>query len=145
MRSKRILIGVLAVALALLVVCLIPIEQAAVPEWRIQIVNEAGSPVASVDVHEEWMEFGPESHTMVDIRPSDATGWVTFPPRTSRGSILYRLLIHPIGSEDANGVAPSAHVFVCWNDLTGEVQWESWSGVAPRARLVLHKGGCGYG
>lgn len=145
MRSKQILIGVLAVALALVALCLIPVERASVPEWRIQIVNEAGSPVASVDVQEEWMEFGQEGRTMADIRPSDVNGWVVFQPRTSRASILYRLLIHPIGSEDANGVAPSAHVFVCWKELTGEVRWESWSKVAPGTRLVLHKGGCGYG
>lgn len=145
MRSKRILIVILVAALILLTASLIPIQRAPVPEWRIQIVNEAGSPVPHVDVHEEWMDFGRESHTMVDVRSSDANGWVVFPARTSRASILYKLLIHPFASEDANKVAPSAHVFVCWNDLTGEVQWESWSGVTTGARLVLHKGGCGYG
>jgi hypothetical protein len=139
------MIGVLVACLVVLAVCLIPIERAAVPEWRIQIVNEDGSSVARVDVHEEWMVFGQESRTSVEIRPSDANGWVVFPSRRSRASILYRLLIHPIASKDANEVAPSAHVFVCWNDLTGEVQWESWTRVTPEARLVLRKGGCGYG
>jgi hypothetical protein len=144
MKAKRIFIFVLGITLVLIVLSAIPIEKQAVPEWRIQIVDEFGVKVSGVDAEEEWVEFGQESHTMVDIRHTDSNGWVTFPARSPRASIFYRLLISSLGISGAELTAPAAHVFVCWDNRVGDVDWVPIQG-SPPARLVLKPGGCPYG
>ena len=144
MKAKRIFIIVLGVAVVLLALFAIPIEKPAVPEWRIQIMDEFGVKVSGVDAEEEWVEFGQESHTMVDIRQTDSNGWVTFPARSSRASILQRLLISSFGLSGAELIAPAAHVFVCWDNRVGDVDWAPGLG-RPTVRLVLKPGGCPYG
>jgi hypothetical protein len=80
------------VILALLILgAAYPFETTVVPEWKIRIVDEAGSSFAGARVVQQW------DHYSLGIGGGEETwanedGYVVFPKRTVRSSLLYRML-----------------------------------------------------
>jgi hypothetical protein len=76
-RKEFAIVGGILVFVAILA---IPTERQAIPEWRMQVVDETGNPVPKVEVYEEWREFDGYS-VYEDRRPTEANGRVAFPAR----------------------------------------------------------------
>ena len=68
------------VLLLILAVLLIPYPTTSIPEWRIRVVDEKGSPLAKVEVLQNWTNGGSD-YSEIDSKVSDSQGYVTFPPR----------------------------------------------------------------
>jgi hypothetical protein len=81
---------VLIAGLLLLLVC--PFDTTVVPEWKIQIVNETRKPIPNVVVREQWRNHSVEFHGHLEDRMSDNDGYVSFPRRTVRASLIVRVV-----------------------------------------------------
>jgi hypothetical protein len=104
-----------------------------VPEWKVQVVDESGRPAPQVQANEEWIDPIEDGIVRSDSRNTDANGWVVFPMRQTHNRLAFGVFGH----------APSAHIFVCWQEKAGDVFWEeNYQQVTPR--LVLKKGSCPY-
>jgi hypothetical protein len=77
--------------LAIVITLLYPFKTTVVPEWRIRIVDEAGNPMPMIAVREVWKHYTIESDSHQGDSLTDNEGYVTFPKRTVRGSLLIRL------------------------------------------------------
>jgi hypothetical protein len=68
-----------------------PFETTVVPEWKIRVVDEIGNPFVGARVVQQW------DHYSLGIgggeeKWADEDGYVVFPKRTARSSLLYRIL-----------------------------------------------------
>lgn len=71
------------------------IETTVVPEWKVQVVDSAGAPVANVQVRESWKHYGLEFDGRgggEEDKQSDHEGYVVFPQRTIRASVTQRIV-----------------------------------------------------
>jgi hypothetical protein len=82
----------LALCAAGSVVLLYPFKTTVVPMWRFQVVNEAGDPLPVVQVRQVWQHYTVETSSHEEESVTDENGYVTFPERTVRASILQRVL-----------------------------------------------------
>jgi hypothetical protein len=90
-RSRLIFVAVAIVFLAV-IGSAIPRESAVVPAWKIRVVDEAGKPYVGLQVRQAWKHYSLElegGRNMED-RWTDASGYVEFPARTLRLSLLSR-------------------------------------------------------
>jgi hypothetical protein len=117
---------------------------AAIPEWRIQVVDEDGKPLAGVVVHQEWIGLESDGMTWADSEGTDADGWVVLPSRRIRESVALRIQDYFLARSKGRKSLLSTHAYVCWQGRTGEIRWEDLRS-EPVHRLQLYKGGCGYG
>lgn len=124
---------VLAVILLIAGVLWYPYKSGAVPEWRIQVTDADGRPVVGISANEEWIDPLDEGITPVDIRETDAQGFVVFPRRQLRS----RLAFGPPTYQ------PSAHVYMCGQGLHGQAFWDAKDHEMV-AKLELTKGPCPY-
>jgi hypothetical protein len=83
---------VLTVAVLLLIGITYPFESKVVPAWRIQVIDEAGKPYAGMEVSQAWKHYSLELEggENMETRWTDASGYVEFPERTLRLSLLSR-------------------------------------------------------
>jgi hypothetical protein len=79
------LLGVIAMIL------LYPFETTVVPEWKTRIVDEVGNPMRMTGVREVWRHYTIESTSHEEDSITDNDGYVTFPRRMVRGSLLGRV------------------------------------------------------
>ena len=87
--KRRWLFLVILVLVALTVVY--PFETTVVPEWKIRVVDETGSPFVGARVVQQW------DHYSLGIgggeeKWADEAGYVVFPKRIARSSFLHRML-----------------------------------------------------
>src|SRR4030095_11958829 len=71
---------------------LYPIESTICPAWTIQVVDQNGQPLGGAFVRQIWQHYSVESTRHEQDAPTDANGYVSFPERTVRASILSRVL-----------------------------------------------------
>ena|SRR5208282_100079 len=110
-RKLKIALLVLGAVLLIAVVFFYPYEAGGVPQWKLRVVDQEGRPVVGAQVQQEWLDPYYEGQTLMESRNTDADGWVLFPKR-------------PIHKQLANGFLrfqPSAHVYTCWHDQSGQV------------------------
>jgi hypothetical protein len=118
-RGKVLLIPLLAL---LAVVALYPWETNVVPEWRVRIVDQSGTPLAHTGVREVWRHYSIESRGHEEDLRTDQNGYVTFPKRTIRAALAARIirsLIHALTPHDSSG--PVASVIVL------APEYDTWS------------------
>jgi len=83
----------LAVALTLfLVICLYPFKTTILPEWYLQVVDDAGVPVREINVTEHWQHYLLESGGHEEVQRTNQDGRVSFPLRSIRASVTRRIL-----------------------------------------------------
>ena len=108
----------LAFLIPLLLLLFYPFEILVVPEWNVKIVDERGNPLANVRVSEHWQHYSIEIEGHEADAWADQQGYVAFPRRTIRASLLMRGF-GPIRNLIRTGVhssfGPSAYLIV----LTG--------------------------
>ena len=87
--KKRVLLIGLACAVVAL---LYPVESTVCPAWTVQVVDEAGNPLRRASVQQVWefYSFGRQGHEQ--RTHTDESGYVSFPERTVRVSLLSRAL-----------------------------------------------------
>lgn len=89
--SKKKVSGFLIAAL--LIVLLYPFKTTVVPAWRLRVLDESGSPVGSMAVNYSWQHYGIEWSGRTEQSETDADGYVSFPERTTRASIIQRAFV----------------------------------------------------
>jgi len=92
---------------------LYPFKTTVVPEWSVRIVDEAGNPLRTNRVREVWQHYTIESASHQEVLITDGEGYVTFPRRTVRGSLLVRIgwpIVNALSVHASYG--PSAGVYV---------------------------------
>ena len=136
-RSERIrLLSFLAVIAA---VTVLPFETTVVPAWRIRVVDEAGNPIAGVNAREHWQHYTVETRGHEELLITDENGYVSFPARSVRASILDRIIgvIRNIATTAIHtSFGPHAHVVV-WKggfEITGE-GYSRWSPMPEQITL----------
>ena len=133
MKKKRWLL-ILAV---LLIPLLFPFETIIVPGWRIRVFDKAGTPLRGVTVTEHWIHSSLEHNGHEAEATTDEGGYVTFPVRTIRASLLARA-IGPAQNVLKTGVhagfGPSADLSV-----PGDIAVYSHSKPLPE-QIVLGRG-----
>ena len=112
MRKKLWLLVILG---SLVAAFLYPFETTIVPQWRARVVDKAGTPLGGITVTEDWGHASLESCCHEAEATTDQAGYVTFPVRTIRASLLARA-IGPIRNVLKTGVhagfGPSADLTV---------------------------------
>jgi hypothetical protein len=110
--GKRVWLPILTV---LLIALVYPFETTIVPQWRAQVVDKAGTSLRGATVTEHWRHSSLESSGHEAAATTDEAGYVTFPARTIRASLLWRV-IGPVSNVLKTGVhagfGPSADLTV---------------------------------
>lgn len=90
-RSRRVFIVLISAALVA-VGFAYPVESTVVPAWKIRVVDEAGRPYAGMSVSQAWKHYSLELEggENMESRWTDGDGYVEFPERTLRMSLLSR-------------------------------------------------------
>jgi hypothetical protein len=141
---KHVRLGAIAIGAAVVCTAIFyshPV--AAMPEWRILVVDENGKPLAGVVVHQEWIDLESDGLTWADSKSTDADGWVVLPSRRIRESVALRIQDYFLARSKGRKSLLSTHAYVCWQDRTGDIGWDLRG--EPVHRLQLYKGGCEYG
>lgn len=79
-----------AVAACVVVLLFYPFEWTVVPEWKIRVVDQARKPVANMVVTERWRHHSLEFQGHLENRTTDSDGYVIFPHRAIRASLVFR-------------------------------------------------------
>ena len=87
-RKPKFFLALLAVAV--LVLMLVPWSTTVVPAARVQVFDETGKPAAGVRVEQEWQFFASNSDLERATSTTDAAGYVALPKRTVRISLATR-------------------------------------------------------
>ena len=82
---------------ALLIACIglvlfYPFETTIVPAWKVRIIDESGKPVLTAPVSERWRHHSIETHGHNETSITDDEGYVSFPRRTVRASLVFRIV-----------------------------------------------------
>jgi hypothetical protein len=104
MVSKRKWAIVILASLAILV--LYPFKITVVPEKRVLVMTNDMHPVRDAVVRQSWQNYSLERKGHEEDLPTDAHGRVTFPARTIRTPLVWRLL-GPLASIAGQGVHAS--------------------------------------
>jgi hypothetical protein len=111
---------VTAAFIACLVVLLFyPFETMVVPEWKIRIVDAMSKPVPNIVVSEQWRNHSVEFHGHNEERTTDSEGYVSFPRRTVRASLMFRVVGSTLATLNVHGESgPKASTLVLGSYLT---------------------------
>lgn len=92
-RARRVSI-ILIIAVLVVVGLAYPFDSTVVPAWRIRVVDEAGRPYAGMEVSQAWKHYSLELEggSNMETRSTDVSGYVEFPERTLKLSLLSRSL-----------------------------------------------------
>ena len=90
MIKTRLLIVV--IICVILFVAVFPIETTLIPQWKVQVVDVNGAPCANMRVTQSWGHYRLylDGNDSSDDRFTDLNGYVQFPERTTRASLLRR-------------------------------------------------------
>jgi len=88
MRNRLTWRVVVLVTLLFAVVFAYPFKRTTVPQWRVRVLDEKGSPMRGIAIRETWQYYGLEPQAHVQEIPSDADGYIQFPARIIRASLL---------------------------------------------------------
>ena len=104
MYSKRKIVIVISVFLASLI--LYPFKKVMVPEQHVLIVTKDMHPIENAIVRQSWQDYSLERYGHEEDLPTDTHGRVTFPARSIRAPLVWRLL-GPLASIAGQGVHAS--------------------------------------
>lgn len=90
--KKRVFVGIIIIFL----LSLIPFNTTFLPEMTIRVVDENGRPYVGELASQYCTNYTMGIHPCEDVedasKPTDVNGYVTFPARKLRASLLYRLV-----------------------------------------------------
>jgi hypothetical protein len=109
-----------------------PYRTKGIPEWRLQVLDSNGKPLAGVPVSEDWLDPIDEGNSTSDQKKTEPNGAVAFPQRVLHSRLEFAF----------QGIKPDARIQLCTNEEFGAVYWDG-SGPPP-STLKLKKGFCPY-
>jgi hypothetical protein len=138
--KTRLLIVVL-VCLAMFAF-LTPIETRVIPQWTVQVIDVNGAVCANMRVTESWGDYRLylDGNDEEDRRFTDLNGYVQFPERTERASLLRRITMPAVtrvatimhGGWKVDGAV--------WASGIKDVAWLSYEkGKSPPGRMRVEK------
>jgi hypothetical protein len=80
------------VAAVFLGILFLPLESSVVPEAKVVVVDDSGTPMPNVLVKQQWKDVGVEDQIHVDLVRTNENGVASFPTRKGRSSLGRRLL-----------------------------------------------------
>ena len=96
MRNK---VAIVIIVLTCLGLSLIPFDTTFIPEWKLRVVNEGGVPLEGQFVAQYCTNYTLGIHPCEDVdndsKITNREGYVVFPERKIRASLLYRI-VRPI-------------------------------------------------
>ncbi|HEX8773111.1 MAG TPA: DUF6795 domain-containing protein [Pyrinomonadaceae bacterium] len=93
MASKQVWRRILLVVAILAAIALLyPAESTVCPAWRIQVVDGSGKPLKNAWVRQHWQDYSVESNGHEEDSYTDVNGYISFPERSIRASLLFRIL-----------------------------------------------------
>lgn len=96
-----------------------PFDTTVVPEWRIRVVDEPTKPATGIIVREQWRNHSVEFHGHYEDRMTDSEGYVYFPRRTARASLIFRVVGRAVVALNVHGESgPTASTLVLGSYLT---------------------------
>src|ERR1700730_10330821 len=104
MSSTRKLVALGVVIMAVLL--FYPFKKTLVPEQRVLVVTKEMHPIRNAMVRQSWQDYSLERYGHEEDRPTDEDGRITFPTRTIRAPLLWRV-IGPLASIAGQGVHAS--------------------------------------
>lgn len=111
MRGRSLAISV--AVLVCIIGALFPFESEVVPAWRLRVVDENGRAVADQEAQQSWIDHALDTTGWHEqARTTDANGYVAFPHRTVRASLLRRVAMPVINLLTHGGVGAAASVRV---------------------------------
>jgi hypothetical protein len=140
---RRIAKWVIPAVAVFIVVALFLSRPAAIPEWRMQVVDENGQPLSGVIVHQEWTNLELDGMTYADSKTTDGEGWVNLPARRIRGSWALRIQDRYLARSKGRKSLLSTRAFVCAKGRAGDTFWNDLSREPPH-QLQLQKGVCAF-
>lgn len=131
------------VIVSLIIAVLYPFETQVVPAWRLRVVDERGAPYGGMEVSQSWkhytLELADGQHG--EFRVTDGDGYVSFPERTMRANLIWRVVVPMI-----NGVLTLMHgslgvrAYVLASSLGGQKAVYYAPGKPLPEQLVLPRG-----
>lgn len=135
--------GLVILLACFVVILLYPTKIVVVPAWKIRVMDDSGRPLPDELVRQHWRHYSLGDGGDSEDRRTDAGGYVQFPERTARASLLRRVLV-PLKDTAALGphasYGPSANVMVWGGSTVPGIAWYK-SGEALPDELVLRRGG----
>jgi hypothetical protein len=105
---------------------LYPTRTVIVPAWRIRVADETGRPMPNEFVRQTWKHHSlePDAGNHSDDRWTDASGYVSFPERTTRANLLRRMFVplrHTVALGPHASYGASSNIMVWGGRLIPEV------------------------
>lgn len=91
MRRRKLFWVTLVLAI---LVAVSPYESTIVPAWKLRVVDETGTPYVGKQVNQTWKHYSLDKDpgTNIESRYTDSNGYVAFPERTIKASLLSRVV-----------------------------------------------------
>ena len=110
-RIGKLLLIVLVAGIS--IVGVYPLKTTVVPEWKVRVIDEKGSPLSNIGVREVWQHYSIESKDHEEDLPTDHNGHVTFPKRTIRSTLAIRIIRSAINSLNPHASSgPGAYLII---------------------------------
>lgn len=88
--APRVRAAIATFLLLLLVVFVYPFKTTIVPEWNLKVVDDSGVALGEINVTEHWQHYLLESAAHEESQRTSQDGFVSFPARAIRASLLGR-------------------------------------------------------
>jgi len=96
----------LVIVASMVVLMLYPFKKTLVPEQHVLVTTKDMHPIANASVRQSWQDYSLEFGGHEEDLPTDVHGRVTFPARTLRAPLIWRLL-GPLTSIAGQGIHAS--------------------------------------
>jgi hypothetical protein len=106
-----------------LIVSLYPTTSIVCPAWTLQVVDESGNPLRGAFVRQVWQDYTLESSSHEQDAQTDGNGYVSFPERTVKASLLSRMfgtIIKGISLNVHASHGPSAYILAYGEIVEGK-------------------------
>jgi hypothetical protein len=110
--NVRTLLAPILIVLGVGTFLLYPFETTVIPEWRVRVVDERESPLPGTVVIEYWSHTSYESGDHQAESVTDSEGFVTFPSRTIRASLIKRGGVPLLNRLNVHGVDRGPHGYL---------------------------------
>ena len=136
--KRRRWLSVSVALVSMTLVSIYPFETTVVPAWTLKVVDEHGNLVRGAFVRELWQHDSIESKSHEQDSSTDQDGYVTFPSRTIKASLLSRMfgpVVNFITEGIHAGYGPHAHVLALERGAEG---WADYTpGQPPPEQIVV--------
>lgn len=133
---------ILALCVVTLMLHFINYESTTVPEWKIRVVNTQDDPVTRAEVYQTWKYYSlePSDTFNRDVRVTDENGYVAFPQRTVKASLLRRVLAfvgEKVNINPHTSFGPHSHISLSQGGTTYAADYTE--GQALPSEIIVQK------